>query len=208
MVIVKKVNSQVSETEKSEIQTLKEDLSALTDKVSKMAGSYDGGYGAPKESKPNGPAADAVPGVPGTSKSETPPDAPEKKDCYGDGYVEPSTPNEPKAQDKDKDSDDGEECTCDKCGSTYKSKRVAAKQDDEDDDEDKDEEKAVKSASALDFGKVMKVCKPSKEDLIRAKTMESGKNKIFGVAKANNSLGRKMTEWAEQETVRLTPTKQ
>ena len=210
-VITKKVQSPVAQTDKTELQLLKEAVSALIEKVEKIAGGYDSGYGAPGDNKPSGPASKDLPGTPGVKespKSETPPDAPEKKDGYGEGYHEPSTPSDPKAEDEEDDKE-MEECTCDKCGSKYKAKKAEKKDDEEDDDEEEEEEEDAmpKKASGLDFGKVMKVFTPSTEDLVQAKTALSHKNEIFGVEKKNTSIGRQMTEWAMAETSRLTPSK-
>jgi hypothetical protein len=205
MVITKKIQMPVkteevkAEDTKSELSVLQDSVLVLTEKVNKIEGSYDGGYGAPNDKLPP-PAAsksaevkeDAVPGVPGTHAEE--------KGGYDSKYVEGNDHKEP-----DGDEPDGDECECSYCKGTGKMKKT--KKPDVVEEETKPEEPEKKEHS-LDFGQMLPLFKPTKEELNEAKSVKFNKNEVFGIRKReNNSMGRQMNEWAIAETQRLTPKK-
>ncbi len=194
-----------------------EDLLSRIEKLEKSGG-YDSGYGAPDdktltpnpppENDPKNKEEEEVPGVPGTKAKDG-----------GAGNYDQGGYAAPVAKDKDDgdgdeddgdgdEDDDGEMCTCSACGSSYKAKKEKKAEEEEKMEEEDTENVMPKKATGLDFGKTMKVLSPTKEELEAAKSNHFNKNELFGITKKqNNSIGRQMTQWAFEETARLTPSK-
>jgi hypothetical protein len=201
--------------------------------IVKNMGSFDSGYGAPKDKLPPPAAASdkkpyQVPGV----KDEEKPDSDKKEETdtdkkegnFDDKYVSPRVEKEdsekkegnygdhyvdPKSEAKDKG--DGSE---------------KPKDTDTDDDDDEDEDSKMKKSAkkdkeedtekvtpkkaefALDFGLAGQVFKPTKAELEAAKNTHFDKNAAFGSTKKKiNTIGHQMTAWAISETSRLTAKK-
>jgi len=196
MITTKKMKSPEVMAEEKPVLKM-EDLLARIEILEKKAGGYDDGYGAPKDPTPEPKPQkvvekeeDAVPGVPGThAEGGGEEDEPEKKDGYGVGYVAPRSEAKDDDDDDDEEEDDGEECMCSKCGSKYKAKKVAKKEEDE--DEDAMPKKAERS---FDTGRVLELQKPTVEELQKAKYIKVNKNEIMGIRKkeTSNSVGRQM----------------
>ncbi len=179
----------------------------LGDIVKKM-GSYDDGYGAPKDKTPPPASSEEkpyeVPGVHVEEKdkgdgSEKPADN-KVEGNYDDKYVPPMAEDH---QEPDGDECDDEEMTCSACGSKYKAKKA------EEEEEKKAEEIMPKKEEfALNFGMAGQVFKPTKEELMASKKTHVDKNALFGIQKKkSDTVGSQMTAWAIGETLRLTPTK-
>ena len=190
--------------EETKPQIKMEDLLA---RIVKLEGDYDQTYGAPKDKNPPPAAAEEAKPyeVPGVHEEKDKGDGSEKpKDTkvegnYDDKYVPPM------AKDDEDHDDEEEECTCEKCGSKYKAKKVA---EEEEEEKKMGEETLPKKAEfSLNFGKINQVFKPTKEELEAAKGQHVDKNAIFGITKkVNNTIGHQMTAWAISETQRLTST--
>jgi hypothetical protein len=89
--------------------------------ISKLAGSYDGKY---QEED------DGVQGVPGTKGEEKKAEEKQAEGSY-DGKYQEEPAEEP-------DGDEGEDCVCEKCGSTYKAKKAEKKAEAEEEEEEEE----------------------------------------------------------------------
>ena len=226
MVTTKKINSP-AKTEQVEAvkpaETVEKVAAIEVKEISKKAGSYDSGYGAPKDHLPSPAKAGEGYQVPGVKSDEEEAKADttdkEEKDGYDRKYVEPKSQKDTDktgdVNDEDTgDKEDYEECThCKGAGKMKKSKHEEPDGDEEEEKvvpkkAEKPTEKPDKSEHALDFGNIMPLLTPTKEELDQARTMKVNKNEVFGVAKKQSkSVGRQMTEWAMTETTRLTQKK-
>ena len=212
-VITNKINSP-AKTEKVEAVKPAETVEVVTaikvEEIKKQAGSYDGGYagenttgygGKPEEPAPRAPNSEekAVPGVPGTAeeKHEEPDgdedDECECSQCKGSGKMKKAKNTEPEKEESGKY--DGK----------YASEAEEEEKKAESAEEEEEEEKVVpKKATSIDFGMKMGILKPTKEELIEAKSKTIDLDGVFSRNKMiSNSIGHKMNAWVVEETARL-----
>ena len=182
------------------------EIEAKMKSISKLAGAYDSGYGAPKDKTPEpeqNPAdkdEKAVPAVPGTSKAEEGPGG------YDVGYASPEA------------EEQMEEKICESCGSKYKATKKAEEEEDDDSDEDADKGKKMEKKSEEDeeihpdkkmetspsFGTKKGILKPSIEDITSAKSIHINMNELFNRSSRVrvDATRHAMNVWAQNEVMK------